>query len=263
MTDGRYSVIRYIPDPGRGESLNIGILVWAGDEFRLSVDEKAVERVIRENPRLERDALLYVEPLLTERLSSAVVPVPTRITRLLEDQKGFPIELSEPLFTRVDLHDEGGLDATLERLTGRVVTPRRRQSRSGPNPVALLERRLKPLIRSENVTRNHFFSHTRTGVPRKADFYANTGAEVALDYIRLALHRADEIRLRADAEAFKVYDILAADPSVREYVVFCEFRDDRELDETNRAARQVLEAQDATIVTELEDAVRALSTGSK
>lgn len=48
MTDAQYSVIRYIPDPGRGERLNIGILLWEDQsgEYRLELDEKAVEREI-------------------------------------------------------------------------------------------------------------------------------------------------------------------------------------------------------------------------
>ncbi len=260
MTDASYSVIRYIPDAGRGERLNIGVLVWAGDEFRLSLDDEAVKRVIRENPRLERDSLLYVAPLLAERLSSAVVPVPSQIQRLLEGQRGFPIDLSEPLFTTVDPQDEGGLDATLDRLIDRVVTPKRRRPPPRLNPAQLLESRLKPLIRSESVTRNHFFGRTKTGVPRTAEFFANSGANVALDTLRLALQDADEIRRRADAEAFKVYDVLGADETVRQYVVFCEFgQKGADFETTHHNARTVIETQGAKIVTELDEAADLLT----
>jgi hypothetical protein len=253
----QYSVIRYVPDPGRGESLNVGILVWDEDEFRLDVDEKAIARVIRENPRLERDSLFYVAPLLQQQLSSAVVPVSSQITNLLKGQRGFPIELSEPRFTKVDPTDEGGLDATLERLTHRVVTPRRRST--GRTTVRnTLERRLKPMIQAETVYRNHFFGETKTGVPRMADFFANSTNNVALDVVRLAVSRADEVRQRADAEAFKVYDVLEADSVVREYVVLCEFAPDKQLAETNEHARRVIETQGARVVTDIEDAVTAL-----
>lgn len=259
MTDTGYTVIRYIPDPGRGESLNIGILVWAPDDFRLSIDEDAVKRVIRENPRLEQDALLYVEPMLNEKLSSGVVPVSAQIKNLLQDQRGFPVELTEPRFTMIDLMDEGGIDATLERLTDRVVKPKRRSGRSAPNPIQLLERELRPLLAAKTVERNHFFRDTRTGVPRKADFYANSGVNIALDSIKLSIQTADEIRLRADAEAYKVHDVLEADKSVSQYFVYCEFGDDHELEETNRVARQVLEAEQAIILTDLDEAVQVLS----
>jgi hypothetical protein len=94
----------------------------------------------------------------------------------------------------------------------------------------MLERRLTPLMRREAVTRNHFFERTRTGVERRADFFADSDANVALDVLRLALQRADAIRERADAEAFKIYDVLEADNAIHEYVVFCEFGEDPALE---------------------------------
>jgi Protein of unknown function (DUF3037) len=103
MTESGYSVIRYIPDAARGESLNIGVLVWAVDDFRLHIDQKAVDRVIKENPRLATDALLYVEPMLTEQLSTGVVALPSRINTLLTDPHRFPLVFSEPRFTAIDL----------------------------------------------------------------------------------------------------------------------------------------------------------------
>jgi hypothetical protein len=76
------------------------------------------------------------------------------------------------------------------------------------------------------------------------------------------LQRADAIRERADAEAFKVYDVLEADNAVQEYVVFCEFGQDPALEKTNRDARRVIEAQRAKVVTDLDDAVSALSSAA-
>ena len=91
MSEAHYSVIRYIPDPSRGERLNIGILLWEDSaDYRLELDQKAIERVIRENPRLERDSLLYIEPMLSEQLSSAITPVPARIKGILDRQSGSP-----------------------------------------------------------------------------------------------------------------------------------------------------------------------------
>lgn len=262
MSNASYSVVRYVPDPGRGESLNIGILLWDEDSYRFSVDEKAVERVIRENPLLERDALLYVEPVLSEQLSTAVVPVAARIKSMLGGQRGFPIQLSDARFTMLD--EDGGMDATIERLTNRIVTPKRRTGGHTPRPVDLLERRLTPLLRSEAISRNHFFNHSRTGVPRKADFFANSGANVALDVVKLAITRADEIRLRSDAEAFKVYDVLEADDNdVNDYFVFCEFAENQELEETNHNARTVIEQQGATVVTSLDAATSVLEVAAR
>jgi hypothetical protein len=129
MSNARYSVIRYIPDLGRGESLNVGILLWDDEAFAIELDEKAVERVIRENPRLERNALLYVAPLLRDRLSDDTLPVPERVNRMLDSQKGYPIDLTSPRFTTID--GARGWETELRRLTNRIVVPKRRTSSSG------------------------------------------------------------------------------------------------------------------------------------
>ncbi len=259
--EGSYSVIRYVPDPGRGESLNVGILLWDGQDFRLDVDDKAIERVIRENPLLARDALLYVEPSLHDRLSSGEGSVPDRVESMLASQRGFPIELTEPRFTT--LEREGEYDATLQRLTKRIVRPRRRTGGGGANPMQVLERLLASPLTQETVSRNHAFSSSRTGVPRHADFFANSGANVALDVVRLALRRAEEIRTRSDAEAFQVYDVLNADNPVEEYFVLCEFGDDQALAETNGNARTVIEKQGATVVTDAEEAAKVLTDATQ
>jgi hypothetical protein len=263
MSNAHYSVLRYVPDPGRGESLNIGILLWeeGTDAYRLSVDEKAVERVIRENPRLERDALLYVEPMLLEQLSSAISPVTARIKNLMDKQVAFPLDMSEPRFTTI-APDEGGLDQTLDRLIGRVVRPKRRSGPRHANPMEAMDRALSPLISAEAVSRNHFFGATKTGVLRSADFFANSGANVALDVVRLALKESDRIRERADAEAFKVYDVLQADSSINDYVVYCDFADSPESAEINENARLVIEDQGAHVLTDLDEAASVLSNAA-
>lgn len=259
MSDARYAVIRYVPDPGRGESLNIGILLWEEEsaDYRLRVDQEAIERVIRENPRLERDSLLYVEPMLQERLSSAVVPATSRIKSVLENIGGFPLDISEARFTTIG-PDDAGLDITLDRLIDRIVHPKRR-SGGGPNPLKAMDRRLTPWIRKDQVARNHFFAQTKSGVPRAADFFANSGANVALDVVRLALQKADNIKLRADAEAFKVLDVLEAESQVNDYIVYCDFSEAEEFQETNDIARQVIAAQGAHVVSDPQEAVELIS----
>ena len=61
MNRGHYSVIRCIPDPARGETFNVGILVWNGAGYRLSIDPNAAKRAARENPLFARDALHGLE----------------------------------------------------------------------------------------------------------------------------------------------------------------------------------------------------------
>ena len=262
MSQARYSVIRFMPDAGRGESLNIGILLWEAEsaEHRLSLDQEAVERVIRENPHLEKDSLLYIEPMLNEQLASAVAPATTRIKKLIEGQHDFPLEITEPRFTTLPPDDEN-LDTTLERLVKRIVRPRRRRSHM-PRPIDLLESRLKPLLQSNRVSKRHFFDASKSGVQRRADFFANSGANVALDVLPLAITKADEIRKRADAEAFKVYDVLGGSSSVNEYLVYCQLGNDEQLAEIYGDARTVIEGQGARVMTDLDEAATALSNAA-
>lgn len=70
MTPALYAVIRYIPDPARNEALNVGIVAWSEASCRLRIDDEAVARVVRENPHLEREALLYLEASLRDQLST-------------------------------------------------------------------------------------------------------------------------------------------------------------------------------------------------
>jgi ribosomal silencing factor RsfS len=263
MSEAHYSVIRYIPDPARGERLNIGILLWEEQsaDFRLSLDEKAIERVIRENPRLELNSLLYVEPMLREQLASAVTPVTARIKTMLDKQGGFPLELADPLFTAVPSadeleEDEDGLDATLDRLVKRIVHPKRRGGAGHPSPKDQLATRLRPLINNQAVSRAYQVK-AKSGVPRHVDFFANSGANVALDVVQLAISKADEIRQRADAEAMKVIDLLGGS-DVNDYLVYCQFSDDRQLADVYGEARTVIEAQGARVLDDPDEAAEAL-----
>lgn len=261
MSEAHYSVIRFIPDPARGERLNIGILLWDEDsgDYGLELDQKAIERVIRENPRLEHDSLLYIEPMLTEMLSSAVTPVPARIQTLLSKQTGFPLDVTEPRFTTI-AQDEKGLDRTLERLVKRVVRPKRRTG-GGNTPALEMETRLKPLVRKKAIARAYQVK-AKSGVDRHVDYFANSGANVALDVLQLALKEADKIRERADAKGMKVLDLLGG-REVKDYLVFCRFADDRQLNDVNREARTVIEAQGARVLTNLDEAAEALSSAAK
>ena len=70
------------------------------------------------------------------------------------------------------------------------------------------------------------------------------------------MQRADEILARADAEAFKVEDVLARN-SVR-YVVYCELPTDDLLQDATASALTVLKSVGAEPETELELATEHL-----
>jgi len=260
MSEAHYSVIRYIPDPSRGERLNIGILLWDEDsaDYRLELDQKAIERVIRENPRLERDSLLYIEPMLSEQLSSAITPVPARIKSILDRQTGFPLDITEPRFTTIST-DGDGLDVTLERLVKRIVRPKRR-GYAHASPTDEMASRLKPLIRAQAVSRAYQVK-AKSGLDRHVDFFANSGNNVALDVLQLAITKADDIRERADAKSMKVIDLLDGQ-RVKDYLVYCQLSDDRQLEGVYGEARTVMEAQGARVLTDPDEAAEVLSNAA-
>lgn len=253
MTEANYSVVRYVPDPARSEALNIGILAWTSNVVRLSIDDQAVARVVRENPHLERDALFYVEALLSEHLGGSG-PVPAKVHSLLSDQTGFPVLLTEPRATHLRA---GDLPETVERLLSRIVRPRRRSGGGGGNPADVLARQLRPLLDRRVVRRNYSISGSVSGIPRTVDFFANGGANIALDVVRLGVSQAEEIRKRSDAEAFKVWDVLSGG-LVATFVAFCSFSQDDGLVETNANAKAAIQAAGAEIVTVVDEAVTAL-----
>ena len=253
MTEAHYSVVKYVPDPARNEALNLGILAWTGSVFRLDIDDQAVARVVRENPHLERDALLYLEPLLLEQLSPAE-SLTIKIHKLISQQKGFPVVFGEPRLTQVG---DGGIEATMERLLDRIVRPKRRTGGGAANPAELLAKHLRPLLQSGIVQRHHSVSKSISGVPRTVDFFANSTVNVAVDVVRLAVSQADEIRKRADAEAFKVWDVLGRNQHLT-FMAFCSFSPHSALTETNQRARKVIEAAGANVITVVEEAAAAL-----
>lgn len=253
MIPASYAVIRYIPDPGRNEALNVGIIAWSEHAFRVRVDVEAIARVVRENPHLERDALAHLEAFLNEQLSRAAPKfTPPGMLEFLERHPGFPVSLTEARYTTIEEHDPDPLTATVDRLLERIVKPRRRWGGAGLRPIDMLERRFRPFIDRHAIERNQPMTGSRTGLPRQVHFFVNSGANVALDVLQLALQRADDIRLRADAEAFKIFDLKGGEGL--NYGVYCAFSDKQELQETNLHAAKTLATAGAKVLGSLDEA---------
>jgi hypothetical protein len=180
------------------------------------------------------------------------------IARYLASQRGYPVVFTEPRYTTIGLEGAEGLQATVERLVDRIVRPKRRGGGGGGRPVDALARQLRPWLQRRVIARRHVFTRSRSGVPRSVDFFANSTANVALDALNLAIQRADEIRLRCDAEAFKVEDIKGSN-ELREYVVFCEFHQEPEFADVNLVARRVLESAGATVEESVEAAASVVA----
>ncbi len=251
MRLAHYAVIRYVADPARNEPVNVGIVLWNDAGSRLRLDDEAVARVVRDNPHLSRDSLLYLNRFLSRRLA---VNRPLNGTGPLEDriQEGsqFPVFFTEARFTTVRDGSEDALDTELEGLLGRIVRPQRRGWSGRPGTAANLAKRWKPWL-GKRLVRNHVFEDSRTGIPRVVSFYANSGADVAVDVLGLAVKEANEIQQRADAEAYKVEDILAVHDL--RYLVHCDLYWEDRYASANAAAIRTLETAGARVLTSLED----------
>lgn len=245
-----------MPDPARGERLNIGVLLWAPHHYVVRVDDDALNRIVGEHPHLERESLYYVSSAIRERLAGDGL-VDERVNRVLSSQSGFPADLTEARYVAVtDLSPET-LDEKVDNLIERVVRPVKRVGGGGGfDPRRHLMQRLKPLVKTGKVEEHWTFSTSGTGLRRAVDFYANSAVNTALDVLRLNVKRADDIRNRADAEAFKVYDI-RRENDIR-YVVYCDLPLDRSLEKPADEAQKVLKSTGAAVVTTAEAAEAAM-----
>lgn len=256
MKPAQYAIVRYTADPGRDEALNLGILVWDAEEYRLKVDREAADRAIRESPWLERDALLYVEPLLREMIESTSGYLPERIGALINEQPDFPLGLTDARFTTIADDSPDAIDATLSRLIDRVVRPPRRGGGGSIDLADLLESRIRHALLDHSVKRDVAYRGSRSGIVRTVEFYANSGANTALDTLKLDLKRADEIRRRADAQAYKVVDLKVNE--ISRYVVLCSLSTDPKLQETNESVKAMLQGEGALVVTDIDEASQLL-----
>lgn len=184
-----YVVIKYLADPGRNEPLNVGVLAWSDRGYEIEINREAVARVIRENPRLHQDSLLYLDEALRDRFGLDDRWNARALVEGIALQKGYPVVLSEVRETTIASDGAGSLRATVERLVDRVVRPKRRSGFRADDPFIVLQRRLAPLIRGQEIYPRHVFAKTLTGVPRSVDFFVNSGRNAALDTVRLDLKR--------------------------------------------------------------------------
>jgi hypothetical protein len=238
--------------------MNVGVLAWSGEQHELAIDREAVLRIVRENPRLHPDALLGIESALRDRLGLDDQPPEGEIRERIADHPGFPVLMTEPLYTTVASADAVSLHDTVEHLVDRIVKPRHRAGRYQADLREQLAKSIGPLIRSGSVRQDHLFQKTRTGVPRRVDFFANSGRNLAVDRVIFDLKRADEIRLRADAEAYKATDI-ASQNSVR-VLVLTSFSDAEEVQPSNDDARRILSSANVEVLESIEDVAVMLAS---
>lgn len=253
MRAAQYAVVRYIADPGRREEVNVGLVVWDEADCLVTIDPAAAQQVIRDAPWLERDSMRSLEPQIQGEVERALEFAPSPdmgMRRLIEQQRGYPVRLTEPRITSV--LDGQGLGDTRDRLLKRLVAPRRRPGGGGPTPIDEVERKLRTLIRQHKVYEDYSFSESKSGVPRSVHFFANSTNNVALDAVQLAVQSADDIIQRADAEANKIADIRAENNI--EFWTYCRLLDRDELSDAYSKAFAIISAAGAQVFTNADEA---------
>lgn len=261
MTGAEYMILRYIADPARSEALNIGIAVSGPQGLRIGVDQHAATRAVRDNPRLAPDSLQEIQEILETGIAEHMASNPrTTFDQALRSLHIMSLSVSEPRYTTIDEHEADPLGGALHRLMARIVTPKRRPSPAvSAGPLALLHRTFKPLVQAHKLTQQYPFPLSKSGVPRYAHFFANSGMNVAIDAVTMSASKPAGIRQAADAEAFKIEDVMRVNQEVRSYLIYCPFVDKPELAQANELAKQVLRSAGAKIRTDPEGLVREVS----
>lgn len=256
MKSGLYAVVRCIPDLARGEAFNVGAVLWADDGYDCKVDSKAVERVVSQAPSLARGGLAGLAESISRRLAPTgsydKATFGSQVERLSD---GF-LCVTEPRFVELEGAGARALDETLSKLIRRIVTPRKRPGR-GFDPLQALKLRLRPQLKARSIEQDHKFVASRSGVPRQVTFFANSTVNAALDVLDLGLAKEGPVAERIDAEAFKVEDVLGEN-RVR-FAVYCLIPQNEAGRRREERARRIFESVKASLVTDLDTAIRELT----
>lgn len=253
VEQGYFSVIRWCPSVAREEYHNIGIVL---------VDEEGHVAQVRYVPPSAMPASIAKPGIVTNWLSA----LQTRFQGERVGRHGLE-RLSEGLYRSIQVTPPrptavlgGDWSAAFERLWTAYARPTPRPAAG--NLRAVFERRWRELIRNNVIAQDYAFEATASGQPRSVQFFANSGANVALDTLDLALKRASAIQDRADAEAMKILDIRQKNGAVR-FVTYCVFPAEPALDEARQGAIRVLNHYGAGVVTDAEEAARSLERAAR
>lgn len=255
MKRAKYSIIRYVPDPARGEALNIGILVWDHSSHVLELDDAALKRVITENPWLALDALAGLQTSLQEAIGAPESGGDDLISSVLLSSRGFPVQFSEPRMTSI-VEENGSLREPLGRLLRRTVRPRRRSGAYVPNLVDRIDRHFQKWIERDLIRRNYVFESSRSGSRYVTQFLANSGTNIAFDTLKLDLKRDQAIRDRAAAEAWKIWD-LSEHYEIR-YIVHLQTSNDNRLEDAVNASENMIRTAGGEPYVKLDEALESV-----
>ena len=249
MTGSRYSVVRYVPDPAREECINVGVVVTTDDggyvACRFVHNWSRAARFGGKDVAFLKD---FAESLKTEIQRQPSLLQPERFTGKLLAAFATDwcnsIQFSVP---RASVAEDPSV--LLGELAAQFLVEEP-SSEGHASPVHVLERRFRDLLRENRLVRRAPLTDARTGLPRPVDFFVNSGANIALDALQLALKRPREIENRADAEAHKIEGIKAGQPL--RMVVYCAISEDQSMVQPNDYARRSLEYVGAKVLTDAE-----------
>jgi hypothetical protein len=216
MSTGKYSVIKCIPDPIRGELFNVGVVIWCQGRFNIRIDQAAARRAAKENPALAIDAFSYLGETIHSRLLELNPINTTKFQALRKQERGTIYHFSEPQFAKVPPVGLDHLAVALDKLMDKLVSAKHAPALpSKQNPLHMLENEIAALIAESLVQRNHQIDGKKTMHPRRVDFFVRSGNGirrsdghgVALDVLRLDFKDEEAAIRRADAEAFKIFDV--------------------------------------------------------
>lgn len=258
MKAANYALIRYLADSARDEPLNIGVLLWDNEQYLLRLDDAAIQRVIRFNPHLDREALDFIESFLSDSLLQDWPGDPDEVARFLAHIDLGPVLLTGPRFGSYDEEDPEAFASLAERLLARLVRPRHRSPEVSrePGTMRYFRSRFSPLIQAHAVTKDFPFAVSRSGVLRSVSFYTNSGADTAFDVLPIALASERSVQERVDAEAGKVYDILSAN-DLRAFLVYCDMNAEDRTGEPWYRVQQILVAAGAIPIMDRDEAADA------
>jgi hypothetical protein len=206
MSKGYYSVIRCIPDPARGELLNIGVVIWANKRFLVDVDRAAARRAAKETPGLSLDSFDSAAEMINARLLDLDPINKTTFEKMRKNHRGVPFLFSEPQFVNISGIGTDNLSESLERLMDRLIAAHRPRSAIPASPplVDLLEGNILPLIALGKVRARCPLVGRKTNHEYHVDFKAGS---TVLDILMLDVQDDEALMRRIGAEAYKIYDL--------------------------------------------------------
>ncbi len=242
----------------RGETFNVGIVIWNGNGHRVAVDEAAAKRAAKENPLIARNALGRLASAISSQLKKGGELTCGKFERMRANQSGIPFVFAEPCFVSIAETGIDPLEAVLQRLLNRIVRPRAVGTGLDESPTDdPVKDALWPLIAGNKVRMGHQLRGGKSGTRQPVDYFTSNNAGAALDVLHLERKSEGTIGGNARAEAFKVMDLKESN-KLGHFYVLCRFSDEAKKHRANDFTRKAIASVGGEVVTRTEEAAEAM-----